>query len=311
MFSGFTHRVLPVNGIHIHAVVGGSGYPLLLLHGNPQTYVMWHKVAQQLARHFTVVAADLRGYGDSDKPEGAADHSNYTKRVMADDQVELMRALGFERFLVMGHDRGARVAYRMALDHPEVVEKLILLDIVPTVTMYEKGDMEFCRCLFHWFFLTQERPFSEHMIQGCLEEYLENALHIGRYHSSNDTPQTAFSPEAYQEYLRCFRQPETIHGICEDYRAGAFLDVEIDRQTLREGRKIVCDTMVLWGKNGLVDRFFEPMKIWPDFAERVTGDTVPCGHFIPEEAPEALLEKIEPFLATHADAAEQPASGTV
>lgn len=296
MFSGFTHQTISANGINIHAVIGGRGDPLLLLHGNPQTYVMWHKVAGQLSKSFTVVAADLRGYGDSDKPDGQKDHANYTKRVMAEDQVALMRALGYNRFSVMGHDRGARVAYRMALDHPGVVERLILLDIVPTKTMYEKGDMEFCRCLFHWFFLTQERPFPERMIAGCVEEYLKNALHIGRYHSVNDTPNDAFTPQAYQEYLRCFQQPETIHGICEDYRAGAFLDVEIDRQSLRDGQRIVCDTLVLWGKNGLVDRFFEPLQEWEPFVERLCGGTVPCGHFIPEEAPEALMEIALPFL---------------
>lgn len=284
------------DNIQINGVKGGSGPDLLLLHGNPQTYVMWHKVADQLAEYFTVVVTDLRGYGDSSKPEGLPDHSNYSKREMALDQVEVMRQLGFESFYLMGHDRGARVGYRLALDHPERVKKLVLLDIVPTIDMYERTDMEFARSLFHWFFLTQEKPFPENMITSNIENYLENALHIGRYHSSEDSPRESFDPRAYQEYLRCFKDPHTIHGICEDYRAGASIDLIHDWDDLQANRKIACDVLVLWGANGLVEKFFTPLEKWERFANQVQGKALPCGHFIPEEAPELLLKELYSFL---------------
>ncbi|WP_367760358.1 alpha/beta hydrolase [Ammoniphilus sp. 3BR4] len=279
----------------MNVLKGGSGPPLLLLHGNPQTYVMWHKVVDELAEYFTVVATDLRGYGDSSKPEGLPNHSNYSKRVMAQDQLEVMMQLGFESFYLVGHDRGARVAYRLALDHPERVKKLVLLDIVPTVVMYERTNMEFSHSLFHWFFLTQKKPFPENMISSNPECYLENALHISRYNSDADSPRESYDPIAYSEYLRCFKDPHTIHGICEDYRAGASIDLIHDRDDLQANRKIECDLLVIWGANGLVEKFFRPLDEWNKFAKQVEGRALPCGHFIPEEAPELLLEELYSF----------------
>ena len=249
---------IQANGVEIHGVRMGQGEPLLLLHGHPETCLMWHKVAPQLAERFTVVATDLRGYGDSGKPEGLPDHSNYSKRTMAEDQIEVMRALGFERFHVMGHDRGARVAYRMALDHPEAVNKLVLLDIVSTYDMYY-------------------------------------SLHIARYHSENDTSAEAFPQDVYDEYLRHYNV-ETIHAICEEYRAGETVDLALDEEDLRAGRKIRAETLVLWGANGLVERFFRPLECWAKFGDHIQGHNLPCGHFIPEEAPLPMLEAVENFL---------------
>ena len=296
MYDFGTHHFIKVEDeITIHATVAGSGAPLLLLHGHPQTYLMWHKVAPKLAERFTVVAADLRGYGDSSKPEGLPDHSNYSKRVMAEDMISLMRALGFARFHVMGHDRGARVGYRMALDHPEAVDRLILLDIVPTLDMYALSDREFSKALFQWYFFTQEAPLPENMILASRDEFFRFSLHIGRYHSENDTPAEVFPPEVYQEYLRHYT-PETIHAICEEYRAGETVDLDLDRQDLARGRKIQAETLALWGENGLVERFFHPLECWSRFGDRIQGHTLPCGHFIPEEAPEPLLQAVEAFL---------------
>ena len=283
------------NGVGIHGVKLGEGAPLLLLHGHPETHLMWHKVAPQLAQRFTVVATDLRGYGDSGKPEGLDDHSNYSKRVMAEDQIAVMRSLGFSSFHVMGHDRGARVAYRMALDHPEAVEKLVLLDIVSTYDMYARSDREFAKALFHWYFFTQEPPLPEDMIMASRKQFFRFSLHIARYDSENDTSAEAFPEEVYDEYLRCYTR-ETVHAICEEYRAGENVDRQMDAQDLADGRKIPAETLVLWGANGLVERFFDPLERWGAFCRDVRGRSLPCGHFIPEEAPIPLLEAVEAFL---------------
>lgn len=256
---------------------------------------MWHKVMPALSERFTVVAADLRGYGDSGRPEDAPDHSNYSKRIMAEDQIAVMRQLGFERFHVMGHDRGGRVAYRMALDHPEVVERLVLLDIVSTYDMYANTHRDFAKALVQWFFFAQEAPLPEHMIEGCREEFLRYSLHIGRYHSENDTQAAAFPEEIYHDYLRCYT-PEVIHSICEEYRAGETIDRTLDEEDLREGRTIQASTLALWGANGLVERFFDPLACWRKFCPQIRGDSLPCGHFIPEEAPEELLTEVLKFL---------------
>lgn len=283
------------NGVDIHGVKMGEGAPLLLLHGHPETYLMWHKVAPQLARRFTVVATDLRGYGDSGKPEGLPDHSNYSKRVMAQDQIGVMKALGFSRFHVMGHDRGARVAYRMALDHPEVVDKLVLLDVVSTHHMYALSYREFSKALFQWYFFTQAAPLPEDMILSSRKQFFRYSLHIARYNSENDTSDQAFPQDVYDAYLRRYNM-ETIHAICEEYRAGETVDMVLDAQDLAQGRKIQADTLVLWGANGLVERFFRPLECWTQFCDRVQGRSLPCGHFIPEEAPLHLLEAVEAFL---------------
>lgn len=284
-----------VNGVDIHGVKLGEGAPLLLLHGHPETHLMWHKVAPQLARRFTVVATDLRGYGDSGKPEGLDDHSNYSKRVMAEDQIAVMRSLGFSTFDVMGHDRGARVAYRMALDHPEAVGKLVLLDIVSTYDMYERSDREFAKALFHWYFFTQEPPLPEDMVMASREQFFRFSLHIARYRSENDTSAEAFPEDVYDDYLRCYTS-KTVHAICEEYRAGETVDRPMDAQDLADGRTIPAETLVLWGENGLVERFFDPLERWSAFCPNVQGRSLPCGHFIPEEAPIALLEAVEAFL---------------
>lgn len=278
MFETATHRFIQgANGVAIHTVVMGEGEPLLLLHGHPETYLMWHKVAGDLAHRFTVVMCDLRGYGDSDKPEGLPDHSTYSKRIMAEDCIAVMGKLGFDRFSVMGHDRGARVAYRMALDHPEVVNKLVLLDIVSTYDMYALSSAEFAKALFHWYLLTQDEPFPEDLILSSRKMYFRNALHIGRYNSENDTSSEAFPQEVYDEYLRHYNM-ECIHAICEEYRAGECIDRFLDKEDLDAGKKITAETLVLWGANGLVEKFFNPLQCWLKFCINVQGCTLPCGH---------------------------------
>lgn len=289
MFSGFEHGMADVNGTQINYIRGGSGPALLLLHGHPQTHVIWHKVAQQLASRFTVIAADLRGYGDSGKPAGLPDHSNYSKRNMGQDQIDLMAQLGFPQFLLMGHDRGGRVAYRMALDHPHVVSKLVLLDIAPTLAMYEQTDMAFATAYFHWFFLIRPAPFPELLIGSHPEEYLKHTIG-GR--SAGLAP---FTPQAYAEYLRCLSEPATIHGICEDYRASAGIDLEHERLDLAAGRKIQCETLVLWGAHGVIEKCFKPLQEWQHLASKLSGKALACGHYIPEEAPDALLAEVVPF----------------
>ena len=288
-------RIRVGEDVSIYAEIQGSGEPLLLLHGHPENCRMWHRVAPELAKHFTVVAADLRGYGHSSKPGDLPDHSNYSKRVMAEDMIAVMRSLGFERFHLMGHDRGARVGYRMALDHPEALKRLVLLDIVSTWDMYGRSDREFAKALFQWYFFTQDAPFPEEMILADRANFFRYSLHIDRYHSQNDTAAAAFPQEVYKEYFRAYT-PETIHAICEEYRAGETVDLELDRQDLQAGRKITADTLVLWGRDGLVERFFSPLECWGKFCGHVRGHALPCGHFIPEEAPEELLEAVREFL---------------
>lgn len=291
MFPGFERGTAAVNGTDINYVRGGSGPALLLLHGHPQTHAIWHKVAQRLARQFTVVAADLRGYGDSGKPVGLADHSNYSKRTMGQDQIDLMTQLGYPQFLLLAHDRGARVAYRMALDHPQAISKLVLLDIAPTLAMYEQTSLAFATAYYHWFFLIRPAPLPELLVSGNPEAYLKYTIG-GR--SAGLTP---FTAEAYAEYLRCLSDPATVHGICEDYRASAGIDLEHERQDLAQGNKIQCETLVLWGAHGVIEQCFQPMQEWRRLAARVSGKALECGHYIPEEAPDALLAEVLPFFA--------------
>lgn len=291
MFKGFQRHLAQVNGTSINYLRGGSGPALLLLHGHPQTHVIWHKIAEQLAQHYTVIAADLRGYGDSGKPVGLPDHSNYAKRVMAQDQVELMASLGFADFLVMGHDRGARVAYRMALDQPQAIRKLVVLDIAPTLAMYEQTNRAFATAYYHWFFLIRPAPFPEMLLNANPDEYLRHTIG-GR--SAGLSP---FTPAAYDEYLRCLRDPATIHGICEDYRASASIDLEHERADMAAGNKIACEMRVYWGKQGVIEQCFEPLQEWQRLATAVSGHALDCGHYIPEEAPEALLAEVLPFFA--------------
>jgi haloacetate dehalogenase len=288
LFPGF--RVLDADsgGVRVHAVVGGSGPPLLLLHGYPQTHAIWHKVAPRLARRFTVVAPDLRGYGDSGKPPTDARHEPYSKREMAKDVLAVMRELGFGRFFVAGHDRGGRVAHRLAVDHPDAVARLAVLDISPTLAMYEQTDMAFARAYWHWFFLVQEAPIPEAMIGAVPAFYLRHKMGDG---AAGMAP---FAPEAWAEYERCFG-PEAIHASCEDYRAAAGIDLEHDRADREAGRRVSCPLLVLWGAQGVVGRCFRPLEDWGRVAASASGRALPAGHYLPEEVPGLVADEFESF----------------
>lgn len=290
MLDSFTPLQLQVNGVTIHLRHGGSGPPLLLLHGFPQTHVIWHKIADRLAQHYTLVMPDLRGYGDSSKPQGEPDHGNYSKRVMAQDMRDVMQALGFASFSVCAHDRGARVAHRLALDHPQAVERLLIVDISPTRTMYERTDKAFATLYYHWFFLIQPAPLPETLIGNNAAFFLKTTL--GGWGS----PGTGFfNPAAFAEYERCFCTPAGIHAACEDYRAAAGIDLEHDKD--HDKNKISCPTHVVWGERGVVGRLFRPLEDWQAKCSMpVTGRPLPAGHFIPEEAPDLLLAEMRHFL---------------
>ena len=291
LLADFESLTFEVNGIEVAGHVGGSGSPLLLLHGHPQTRAIWHKVAPELMKHHTLVMTDLRGYGDSSKPQGTPDHSNYSKRVMAQDQVEVMKQLGFDRFDILAHDRGARVAHRLAMDHADSVSRLIMLDIAPTLAMYEKANNAFARAYWHWFFLIQPSPMPERLIEADPAAYIRDLM--GR-RSAGLTP---FDPLALAEYMRCIALPGAAHGMCEDYRAAAGIDLIHDREDIAAGKKLVMPTMVLWGEEGVIHQCFKPLQEWQAIAKDVVGESVPCGHYISEEAPEILLQKIIPFLS--------------
>lgn len=290
LFPNFESELIEVNGVKIMARKGGSGRPLLLLHGHPQTHAIWHRVAQQLAKSHTVVMTDLRGYGDSSKPQGSHDHLNYSKRVMALDQIEVMRHFGFAEFDVLAHDRGARVAHRLALDHPKAVKRLVLLDIAPTLAMYEKTSNQFARSYWHWFFLIQPAPLPERLIQADPAAYVRDVL--GR-RSAGLAP---FDPRALAEYVRCLEVPGTAHGLCEDYRASATIDLVHDQLEIDKKNFLQQPLLVLWGEQGVVNQCFEPLKEWSKLAVNVKGQALPCGHYIPEEAPELLLNQVQSFL---------------
>jgi haloacetate dehalogenase len=292
-FEGFEARRHEVNGQQIHARTGGrpDGPPLLLLHGFPQTHVIWHRVANALRDRFFLVMPDLRGYGDSSKPPGEAHHANYSKRAMAADMVALMRSLGHERFGLVGHDRGGRVAHRLALDHRAAVSKLCVVDIAPTLDMYAATDMRFASAYYHWFHLIQPAPLPERMIGGDPLSYLRWKL--GGWGSAG---LAYLEPEALAEYERCFVVPESIHAICEDYRAAAGIDLEHDRASRTAGERIACDTLVLWGSRGVVQRMFKPLELWQaQCAGVVSGQALPSGHFVPEEAPAETAQALLAF----------------
>lgn len=291
LFPDFTvHRVDSAPGVQIHARVGGKGPALLLLHGHPQTHAIWHRVAPVLAQHFTLVLPDLRGYGLSSKPAGDAHHGNYSKRTMALDLLRLMQHLGFEQFDVLAHDRGARVAHRLALDHAQHVKRLVLLDIAPTLAMYEQTGEAFARAYWHWFFLIQPAPMPERLIEADPAAYLREVM--GR-RSAGLSP---FDPRALADYEAGLRQPGAAHGLCEDYRAAAGIDLVHDRADRDAGRHLQVPTLVLWGADGVVQRCFQPLAEWQRVATDVRGGSLPCGHYIAEEAPDELLAQALPFL---------------
>ncbi|NWB86990.1 MULTISPECIES: alpha/beta fold hydrolase [Pseudomonas] len=290
MFAGFQKDQRHVNGVDIAYRIGGSGPGLLLLHGHPQTHVIWHKIAGDLAKHFTVVAADLRGYGDSARPAADEQHLNYSKREMGRDGVALMDSLGFSEFSVLAHDRGARVAHRLALDHPQVVQRMVLLDIAPTLSMYTQTDEAFARAYWHWFFLIRPAPLPETLIEANPEQYLRSVM------GSRSAGLKPFTGEAFSEYLRCISLPGSARGICEDYRASATVDLEHDRADLEAGRQLNMPLLALWGAEGTVGRCFNPLHEWQQVATDVRGKALPGGHYLAEEIPEQLLGEVLTFL---------------
>lgn len=275
---------IKTTGAEIHLVHGGSGSPLLLLHGYPQNHVMWHEVAPRLTRNFHVICPDLRGYGDSEKPPSTTNHFPYSKRAMSQDMIEVMSYLGHQEFFVAGHDRGARVTHRMALDHPRRIKKACVMDIAPTHHMFKTTDQNFATAYYHWFFLIQPNGLPEHMIGADPAYYLTEKLN--RWSG----PNAVFADGAIGEYLRCFSKPETIHASCEDYRAAASIDLEHDEVDMN--KKVQCPLLVLWGKKGFVHRAYDVLEIWRDRAEQVEGKGIDCGHFLPEEAPAQVFEEL-------------------
>ncbi len=292
-FDGFKTQKFAVNGVDIFARHGGdrSKPALLLVHGFPQCHVMWHRVAQLLVKDYFVVMPDLRGYGDSSKLLATADHVQASKRMMAQDLVDVMAALGIETFDLCGHDRGGRVAHRLALDHPAQVKKLCVIDIAPTLDMYNATDMAFARAYYHWFHLIQPSPLPERMIYSDWKNYLHAKL--GGWGSAG---LGYIEPQALAEYERCFGQMASIHAMCEDYRASAGIDLEHDRASRAAGQKIACDTLVLWGERGVVHRMFQPLDLWQAQCQgQVTGQALPAGHFIPEELPDPTAQALQRF----------------
>jgi haloacetate dehalogenase len=287
-FPGFEQRRIRTSGAEINLVTGGSGPPLLLLHGYPETHAMWRKVAPRLAQDFTLVIPDLRGYGDSSKPPSTPDHAAYSKRALAQDQVETMAALGHERFRVAGHDRGARVTHRLLRDHPERIERAALLDIVPTLYRFETIDQKAATGSFHWFFLIQPAPFPERMIGAEAEFFLRKMMGLSR------TP-GAHEPEVFAEYLRCFSNPETIRATCDEYRAGAGIDLEHDRAD--RGKKLAMPLLVLWGQRSGQGSGYDMLAVWREHADNVTGEAINSGHFLPEEAPDDTYRALHDFFA--------------
>ncbi|MDQ3361694.1 MAG: alpha/beta hydrolase [Actinomycetota bacterium] len=290
MFENFERVRVEAGGAEINLVRGGEGPPVLLLHGYPQTHSMWHEVAPRLAENFTVVAADLRGYGDSSKPFSSEDHATYSKRAMAADQVQVMESLGFPSFAVVGHDRGGRVGHRMALDHPDRVTRLAVLDIVPTRHVYATVGKDLATAYYHWFFFIQPYDLPETLIGADPGYYLRKKL--GGWGTKLDT----FAPEALAEYERCFSDPATIHASCEDYRAAASIDLVHDDADRGEGRKVACPLLALWGGQGVMERLYDVEDVWREYAWDVRGGPIDAGHFLAEERPGETARELANFL---------------
>jgi pimeloyl-ACP methyl ester carboxylesterase len=292
MFEGF--KSFDINtqsdpAVSIRGIRGGSGPPCLLLHGHPQTHHIWHRVAPQIIKDFTVIALDLRGYGASSKPSGVA---QYSKTVMSRDCIWVMDEMGFTSFFVCAHDRGARVAHKMLVDYPERVRKAIFLDICPTLAMYSKTDFAFAKAYFHWFLLIQKSPLPETLIGQNPRKWLE--LFMGGRHSGLEV----FDKDNFEEYVKVLEDPDAVHAMCEDYRASATVDMDEAKDDLREGRLIRCPLKVFWGKHGVIEKCFDAIKEWKDVAApgvEIGGGNVDCGHYIPEEAPELVARNIQSF----------------
>ena len=292
MMDGFTRTEIKTSGARIVTVHGGKGPPVLLMHGNPFTHLSWHKFAPRLAQEFTVVAPDLHGYGDSEKPPGGERHENYSFRAMAQDNVEVMAALGFNKFMAAGHDRGARVLHRMCLDHPEKVERAAILDIVPQHHLLNNVTRAWGTFSWHWFFNIQPEPLPEKMMGADPDWFIEKKL------AKTKQGLSFFGKEALAEYKRCFRDPATIHGICEDYRATFGVDLEMDTRDFDAGKKITCPALILWGATGGVGRNKKSEEIWPKYATDIRGmKALPCGHYLSEEAPEETYRELRAFFA--------------
>jgi haloacetate dehalogenase len=289
VFDGFEELDLTTTGTTIHGRRGGEGPPVLLLHGIPETHLMWHRVAPQLAQHFTVVATDLRGFGDSGTPPSTPDHAPYSMRAIARDQVEVMRTLGHDRFNVVGHDRGARCAYRLALDHPHAVNRLAVLDILPTADTFGRADMDFVRGFWVWLFLAAEEPVPEQLIAQAPAVLVNHML------DAWSDRRDAFPPEVRAEYVAKFSPPATIHAICEEYRASATLDLQNDEAD-RGKRRITCPTLALWSDSGPVASWYRPLDVWRTWADDVGGGPISSGHFLPEEAPNETSRHLIEFL---------------
>jgi haloacetate dehalogenase len=290
MFEGFDELQIETSGATINLVKGGSGPPLLMLHGYPQSHVMWHKIAPRLAEDFTVVAPDLRGYGDSSKPHGDPEHLIYSKREMARDQAEVMTQLGFDTFLLVGHDRGARVSHRLTKDHSDRVLKLATLDIIPTHKMFQIVNKEMATNTYHWFFLIQPYDFPERVIGADADYFIRSRfLRVAN-------AETVFPNEAIEEYVRCFNDPAAIHGACEDYRAGASIDLEHDDADF--DNKVTCPHLALWSETGYVGRTQDVLQVWRDYSTKVHGESLPCGHYIAEELPDRAYALLREFLSS-------------
>ncbi len=293
MFKGFKLKKIIVNNIKINFRLGGNGPPILLLHGYPQTHVMWRKIAVGLAEKFTVVCSDLRGYGDSDKPfSNLKKHSNYSKKNMASDQHKVMQKLGFKKYFLVGHDRGARVAHRMSINYYKSIIKVIFLDIVPTNSVFELANEDLARKYYHWFFLIQRYPLPEKLIGSNPVFYLKEKLKMWGRTSK------FIEPAAMKEYIRCFSK-KTIHASCEDYRAAATIDITDHNKDRKE--KIKIPVLVLWGKYGVIESLYNPINIWKKWAKNVKGFSLECGHFLPEEKPKETLEAIKSFFVSKYD----------